>query len=175
MGLAEPAPLASLGSQGWLSGKPTVEEHPSHVGPGLAGGPWAVGFCLQYAPLRAAVLAVFTLSEIELLTLLAQGGTREVTDRHNSDQTLAFRHRKVPEVPRQHDLQGLLDIGFGAHRDGVSGHPWTNRLARGTNVVGQRSNEIPLREDAFQPRILHHEHRPHSLNPHDRHRRCNGG
>src|SRR5690349_3751453 len=89
---------------------------------------------------------------------LAQRGTREVTDRHNSDQTLAFHHGEVSEVAVQHDFQGFLNRCLGTHVDGVSGHPVNDRLAGCTYVVGQSSDEIALSEDTLHSPHLHHQH-----------------
>src|SRR4030081_3950481 len=79
------------GSQGLLRKKPTVQEHPSHVGPWFTRRPLG----------RRFLFAVCASSN-----LFAQGGTREVTDRHNSDHTVALHHREVPEVSAQHGFQG---------------------------------------------------------------------
>src|SRR2546429_9038021 len=102
MDLTEPF----LGSQGWLSGKPTVQERPSHVGPWFTRRPLGRRFLF-----------------VSMRFLLVQGDTREVTDRYHAHHLLALSHREMPEVPGQHDFQGSLNRGFGAHRNRVWGHP----------------------------------------------------
>src|SRR2546429_9370375 len=120
-------------------------------------------------------MSPFTDAEMDLLASLTQRGTREVTYRHNSDRTLAIHHRKVPEVAGQHDFKRFLNRYVGTHRDGVSGHPLGDWLARRGNVIGQSADEIALGEDSLEPSILKREHRAHSAHSHHGHRRGDGG
>src|SRR2546429_9604672 len=76
MDLTEPF----LGSQGWLSGKPTVQERPSHVGPWFTRRPLGRRFLF-----------------VSMRFLLVQGDTREVTDRYHAHHLLALSHREMPE------------------------------------------------------------------------------
>src|SRR2546421_9115393 len=119
-------------------------------------------------------MSQFTDAVMDFLASLTQGGTRQVTYRYNSDRTLAIHHRKVPEVAGQHDFKRFLNRYVGTHRDGVSGHPLSDRLARRGNVIGQSADEIALGKDSFEPSTVEREHRAHSAHSHHGHRRGDG-
>ena len=65
----------------------------------------------------------------------------------------------MAEPPREHRVEGVVDVGADVDGDGVAGHPVRHGVAGGVEVLAERANDVALGEDAVHGVALHHEGR----------------